>query len=211
MTNEQITQSKAKVITQEVNSQLAKDSVMLEEIIRNEILHIHSSGDADEWNQEYELIAQEVNQYLVRSLLDQSKWDEELNYLLNENFEAMAIEMQVSVNDPQGGGHHLAVCPICKMGCVHKFFPQKNDPSKVRLACENPGCLELTLDLRNRSDTSENSLKLERLMNLLNCLVSDHREHSQDRQNMPRAADCPMTPCEDRRDLQVEISVIQEA
>lgn len=113
--------------------------------------------------------------------MDQSKWDEELNYLLNENFETMAIEMQVRVNDPQGGGNHLAVCPICKMGYVHKFLPQKNDPSRVRMACENQGCLELMLDLRNRSDTSENSLKLERLMNLLNCLVFDHKEHSQDR------------------------------
>jgi len=63
-----------------VNYEIAQDTEMIDDVIR-ETLKIHGSGEVEEWVEEYNQIAKEINQYLVRELLDESKWDEELCYI----------------------------------------------------------------------------------------------------------------------------------
>ena len=51
----------------------------------------------------------------------------------------MAIELQAKANSSEG---NLFVCALCKMGYVYKIVVQQNT---LRLACENQGCLDLTI------------------------------------------------------------------
>ena len=85
-------ETKQKNMTQQINCSLIEDTDMMEDLIRTEIMNIHSHGEIQQWTDEYEQIMREVNQYLVSQLLDSTKWNEELCYERAEQFQELSIE-----------------------------------------------------------------------------------------------------------------------
>ena len=84
--------------------------------------------------------------------MDESKWDEELCYIKEQNFNEMAIEMHALANSQDNSGK-IFVCAICKMGYVHRLRPPMKSKTRVltkpviRLSCENPGCFDVQIEV----------------------------------------------------------------
>ena len=100
--------------------------------------------------------------------MDESKWDEELCYIKEQNFNKMALEMHAMANSEENSGK-VYVCAICKMGYVHKLRPPCKSKQKVlekpivRLTCENQGCLDVNFQVD--ADFDDSKLSVEVLMN----------------------------------------------
>lgn len=75
----------------QVNNQIAQDNDMIEEIIRNEILKIHSMVDA---SNEYDQIMNELKQVLKKGLHDEAlKLEEEILLIRDRNYEINALNI----------------------------------------------------------------------------------------------------------------------
>jgi hypothetical protein len=57
---------------------------------------------------------------------------------LNEQFSRMAVEQMAETMDPNLKNKNASVCAVCKHALVRRVGP-------LRLACEIPGCLDLTM------------------------------------------------------------------
>ena len=94
--------------------------------------------DIDDWNQFYEELRQDFHRAIAQELIQERTQDEAANYELNEQFSRMAVDQMVETMDPNLTHKNASVCAVCKNALVRRVGP-------YRLACEVPGCLDLTM------------------------------------------------------------------
>lgn len=83
-----------------VINKMAADSKMIEDIIVNELQQF-SNEDIEWYNQEYDELTRQLNQYLVSKMLDDTQWDLAENYERELQIEQMSIEMMCLAMDDQ--------------------------------------------------------------------------------------------------------------
>jgi rubrerythrin len=92
----------------------------------------------EEWQREYDLIYQELNNYLAQELLESTKHDENFHIQKYEELNQQEVEHLTQMyNNPDNTNFY--VCAVCK-GYVHRL---QNQPS--RIVCERRGCIDIDL------------------------------------------------------------------
>jgi len=112
----------------------------------------------DEWNDEYQQIMNEMNEYLAKMLIESAKQDESHQYESYQNLLEKDLEEMASFYDQNNNDFY--VCAICKRN-VYRV-------QGSRVCCQRPDCINIDLGNEN--------FKLEDLMHLVMKLVLDHRE-----------------------------------
>lgn len=120
----------------------------------------------EEWQREYDLIYQELNDYLAQELLESTKHDENFHIQKYEELNQQEVEHLTEMyNNPDNTNFY--VCAVCK-GYVHRL---QNQPS--RIVCERRGCIDIDLRI--------DQFRLEDVMNMVMKVLMDHREACNER------------------------------
>lgn len=117
--------------------------------------------DIEDWNQFYEELMQDFHRAIAKGLIYDQKQDEAANYELNEQFSRMAVEQMAETMDPNLTHKKASVCAVCKHALVRRVGP-------FRLACEVPGCLDLTMPF------DFTHFSVEDVMNRLQSSIYEH-------------------------------------
>eukprot|EP00347_Sterkiella_histriomuscorum_P022353 403330781 len=162
---DQLTASKMKngFIERQVHNEMMQENAvkhyMLEEI--NQYQNGELDFDIDECIREFEIIQQELNEYLAKQLIESTKFNEEYHYDKYEQHNQREADMLASIYDPSNKDFYI--CAICK-GQVIRV-------NGTTIQCERPGCININLGNPNFS--------LEIMMNLVMNEVQDHRAQNQ--------------------------------
>ena len=81
----------------------------------------------DEWNEIYEEMSRDINQYLAQQLIEERKQDESADFELNQLFSELAIEQQAETLDPNNKDAN--VCALCKSNVARRV-------KQTRIVCE---------------------------------------------------------------------------
>jgi hypothetical protein len=91
----------------------------------------------------------------------EQKQDEAANYELNEQFSRLAVEQMAETMDPNLKHKNASVCAVCKHALVRRV-------GGSRLACEVPGCLDITMPFYYTD------FSVEEVMNRLQSSIYEH-------------------------------------